>query len=72
MRCQIVTSAGKPHVAKTNEYHDRFLVIDDETIYHIGASLKDAGKKTFAIALINDDEIVRSLLGRINELFKGR
>ncbi len=27
------------------ESHDRFLIIDDETVYHIGASLKDLGKK---------------------------
>ena len=30
--------------------HDRFLIIDEETIYHIGASLKDLGKKWFAFS----------------------
>lgn len=30
--------------------HDRFLIIDDKTIYHIGASLKDLGKKWFAFS----------------------
>ncbi|MBO5457170.1 MAG: ORF6N domain-containing protein, partial [Muribaculaceae bacterium] len=29
--------------------HDRFLIID-ETVYHIGASLKDLGKKLFAFS----------------------
>lgn len=33
--------------------HDRFLIIDNEKIYHIGASLKDLGKKWFAFSLIN-------------------
>jgi hypothetical protein len=28
--------------------HDRFLIIDNSTVYHIGASLKDLGKKWFA------------------------
>ncbi len=28
--------------------HDRFLIIDDKEVYHIGASLKDLGKKWFA------------------------
>ncbi|MCD8235742.1 MAG: hypothetical protein LUD00_03615 [Prevotellaceae bacterium] len=32
--------------------HDRFLIID-ETVYHIGASLKDLGKKLFAFSQMN-------------------
>ena len=35
--------------------HDRFLVIDTKTVYHIGASLKDVGKKWFAFSKINLD-----------------
>ena len=35
--------------------HDRFLIIDNETVYHIGASLKDLGKKWFAFSKINID-----------------
>ena len=35
--------------------HDRFLIIDNEIIYHIGASLKDLGKKLFAFSKINID-----------------
>jgi len=30
--------------------HDRFMIIDGESIYHIGASLKDLGKKWFAFS----------------------
>ena len=37
--------------------HDRFLILDDQTIYLIGASLKDAGKKLFAITQISADLI---------------
>lgn len=33
--------------------HDRFLIIDKQTVYHIGASLKDLGKKWFAFSKIN-------------------
>lgn len=32
----------------TNKFHDRFIVIDNKELYHIGASLKDLGKKCFA------------------------
>lgn len=33
--------------------HDRFLIVDDTDIYHIGASLKDLGKKMFAFSKLN-------------------
>ena len=33
--------------------HDRFLIIDDIEVYHIGASLKDLGKKLFAFSKLN-------------------
>ena len=40
---------------KTNKkFHDRFLIIDNKEVYHIGASLKDLGKKTFAFSKMND------------------
>lgn len=41
-------------VAITNKFHDRFIVIDNQELYHCGASLKDLGKKCFAISKIND------------------
>jgi hypothetical protein len=43
--------------------HDRFLIIDNKVIYHIGASLKDLGKKWFAFSKINLDaeELLRKL-----------
>lgn len=40
-------------VNQFNKAHDRFLLIDDE-IYHIGASVKDLGKKWFAFTLMRD------------------
>ena len=36
-------------LSQTHNIHDRFLIIDD-TVYHIGASLKDLGKKLFAFS----------------------
>ena len=40
-------------IRKFNEAHDRFMIIDDKEIYHIGASLKDLGKKWFAFSKFN-------------------
>ena len=46
-------------VRECDRYHDRFLVIDD-TVYHLGASLKDLGKKLFAFSRmgISADEVL--------------
>ena len=48
-----------------NRAHDRFLLIDDE-VYHIGASLKDLGKRWFAFTLMHDLTAVE-LICKINE-----
>ena len=52
-------------VRYTRVFHDRFLILDKKNAYHIGASLKDAGKKCFGITLIEDDGIVRDILQRL-------
>ena len=53
-------------VKYTGVFHDRFLIIDDFYAYHIGASMKDAGKKCFGISLIEDNRIIKDILGRLN------
>ena len=43
--------------------HDRFLLIDGQEVYHIGASLKDLGKKMFAFSRLNESaEMILQLL----------
>ena len=49
-------------VSITNKFHDRFIVIDNKELYHIGASLKDLGKKCFAISKIEDERYIALLL----------
>ena len=53
-------------VEYTNIFHDRFLILDEKQAYHIGASLKDAGKKCFAISLLQDNGVVEDILQRLN------
>ncbi len=48
-------------LAYTNKFHDRFIVIDKKNLYHIGASLKDLGKKCFAISKIEDKEYIEKM-----------
>ncbi len=45
----------------SNKYHDRFLIIDKSKAYHIGASLKDLGKKVFGFSKIDIKLLVDSI-----------
>ena len=55
-------------VKKTQVFHDRFIILDGKTAYHIGASIKDAGKKCFGISLIDDLGVVGDLLNRLKKV----
>ena len=46
-----------------NKFHDRFIIIDRNVLYHCGASFKDLGKKCFAITKFDDSDY-------LNKLFK--
>ncbi|MCK4978757.1 MAG: virulence RhuM family protein [Candidatus Delongbacteria bacterium] len=46
--------------------HDRFVIIDDKDVYHIGASLKDLGKKWFAFSKM--DKTALDILNKIEEI----
>ena len=48
-------------LAYTNKFHDRFIIIDNKELYHVGASLKDLGKKCFAISRIDDEEYIKKI-----------
>ena len=56
---------GKLKLSHTTEFHDRFMILDRETLYHIGASIKDAGKKAFEISVIDDDKQTQEILKRL-------
>ena len=49
-------------ISKTNKFHDRFIIIDNKELYHCGASIKDLGKKCFAISKMEDISIIGKLL----------
>jgi hypothetical protein len=59
---QLITDVEKYNLQFTNielfelkKSHDRFLILDNNRIYHIGASLKDLGKKWFAFSKLDID-----------------
>lgn len=49
-----------------NTFHDRFIIIDDKDLYHLGASINYIGSKIFAITKIEDRIIIKNLLSKIN------
>src|SRR3989338_417219 len=55
-------------IKKFNYSHDRFLIIDENEVYHFGASLKDLGKKWFAFSKFDKEAF--KLLDRLKECVK--
>ena len=56
---------GSLQVIEFDKAHDRFLIIDQKEIYHLGASLKDLGKKWFAFSkLLIDPALILGKLDR--------
>lgn len=55
---------GSLQVIEFDKSHDRFLIIDQTAIYHLGASLKDLGKKWFAFSKLNIDPAL--ILGKLD------
>ena len=49
-------------VTRTNKFHDRFIIIDNKEMYHLGASIKDLVKKCFGINKIEDVKIIEKII----------
>jgi hypothetical protein len=58
---------GNFSLIQFSQSHDRFLIIDGKEIYHLGASLKDLGKKWFAFSKL-EAKSVEGVLNQIKEL----
>jgi len=55
-------------VKADDSFHDRFILVDNGALYHLGASLNYAGKKTFAITRLSDEKFVATIVNRINAI----
>jgi len=58
---------GQLEIKYTDEFHDRFLILDKKKMYHIGSSIKDAGKKAFEISINEDEKSLIAMLQRLNQ-----
>jgi hypothetical protein len=53
-------------IHRINRVHDRFLLIDEKELYHIGASIKDLGKRWFAFSRM--DSFAAEMLKKLDRL----
>lgn len=58
---------GNFEIKTFNKSHDRFLIIDQTKVYHLGASLKDLGKKWFAFSKLEKNSVVNLMKAIENE-----
>ena len=58
---------GGLSVVVTDSFHDRFIVIDEKELYYVGASLNYAGKRTFMMAKIEDDDLLSLLQEKLRQ-----
>ena len=61
------TQYGKTEVRNSDNFHDRFLIIDGVHFFHFGASIKDAGKRTFMFSQINEDFIKTTVIQKFQK-----
>ena len=53
-----------------NTFHDRYFIIDNNKIYHCGASINRIGYKTFSINIISDKDVYNSLINKVSVIIK--
>ena len=58
------------NIIYSNDFHDRFIILDKEKVYHIGSSINHIGNKVFAINLIEEESIKELLINKIKMLDK--
>jgi len=61
---------GPLNIRFTDEFHDRFIILDQKEMYHIGASIKDAGKKAFEISINEDKRLLDAVLLEISSILR--
>ena len=55
-------------IINTDIFHDRFIILDNSELYNIGSSLKDIGKKCSSINKIEDNNILKGLISRLENI----
>ena len=51
-----------------NTFHDRYIILDNQIIYHMGASINHAGTKTFSINVLEDEIVINAIIDNIKTI----
>ena len=51
-----------------NTYHDRYIILDNKKVYHLGTSINHAGSKTFSINILIDEFVINELINKISKI----
>ena len=54
-------------VIYSDDYHDRYFILDRKIIYHCGTSINNAGSRLFSINMLTDKFVINSLLDKVRE-----
>lgn len=52
----------------SDSFHDRYFIIDNNDIYHCGASINHAGARTFSINVLEDKEVCNALKNKVDKI----
>ena len=55
-------------VIYNDDFHDRFFILDNQIVYHCGASINRIGYKTFCINVISDEDVIESLISKVKHI----
>ncbi len=58
-------------VRSKDDFHDRFVVVDETGVFHIGASIKDAGRRAFMVSRLEDKGTIDLVRGQIDSTWHG-
>lgn len=53
----------------TDDFHDRYFILDRKKVYHCGTSINKIGNKTFSISLLDDNEVIDIFIKRIMQKY---
>lgn len=67
----VAQHASTVEIRQTPNYHDRFIVVDGNSCWHLGASIKDAGSKAFLISQVQSPTVVNAIKLDINSQWAG-
>lgn len=65
-----IESYGKMKIVISDDFHDRYLIVDNKDFYHFGSSLNYLGKRFSQVNKIGDEEIIEVIRKKVNKVLE--